>query len=115
MKHQGSAEASTRGGADASLLEQQLDRHLASAYSLQIDARVRLAVILSGDEAIHNLGTLAFVVSQLFSAGRRHSSAFADLTHLIERLEELHTEVQGMISSLHLAMTHFYDVLQRWS
>ena len=41
-------------------------------------------------------------------------SAVAKLLRLIERLEELHTKVQGMISSPHLAMTLLYDVLRRW-
>ena len=82
---------------------------------MQIDARFRLAVILSADEALRNLGTFAFVASHLFSAGRCHLSDFAELIRLIERLEELHTEVQGMISSPHLATTLLYDVLRRWS
>ena len=30
-------------------------------------------------------------------------------------MEELHTEVQGMISSPHLATTLLFDVFQRWS
>ena len=60
--------------------------------------RVRLAVIPSADEALHDLGTLAFVASHLFSTGGgRHSPAVAKIIHLIERLEELQTEVQGMI------------------
>ena len=80
---------------------------------MQIDARVRLAVILSADKALRNLGTFAFVASHLFSVGRCHSSAFAELIRLIERLEELHTEVQGMISSPRLATTLIYDVLGR--
>ena len=78
-------------------------------------ARIRLAVIPSADEALRNLGTFAFVASQLFSTGGRHSSAVAELLRLIERLEELHTEVQGMISSPHLVTTLLYDVSRRWS
>ena len=50
MNCQGPFEASTNGGADASLLAQQLDRRLASADSLRMAARVRLAVIPSADE-----------------------------------------------------------------
>ena len=61
-------------------------RRLASADSLQIDARFRLAFILSADEALRDLGTFAFVASYLLSAGRRHSSAFAELIRFIERL-----------------------------
>ena len=47
--------------------------------------------------------------------GGRHSSAVAELLRLIERLEELYTEVQGMISSPHLATTLLFDVSRRWS
>ena len=115
LKRQVLFEASTRGGANDSLLAQQLDGRLASADSLQIYARFRLAVILSADEALRDLGTFTFVALHLLSAGRRHSSAFAEIIHLIERLEELHTEVQGMISSPNLATTLIYDVLRRWS
>ena len=73
-------------------------------------ARFRLAVILSTDEALRNLGTFAFAMSHLFSAGRSHLSAVADLLCLIERLEKLHTKVQGMISPPHLATTLLFDV-----
>ena len=82
---------------------------------MQVAVRVRLAVIPSVDEAFHDLGTLTFVASHLFSAGGRHSSAVADLLRLIERLEELHTEVQGMISSPHLSTTLLFDVSRQWS
>ena len=75
-----------------------------------MDARFRLAVIQYADETLHNLGTFAFVVSHLFSTGRRHSSVVADLLCLIERLEKLHTKVQGMISPPHLATTLLFDV-----
>ena len=115
LKHQVLLEASNHGGSNASLLAQQLDGRLASVDSLQIDARFRLAVILSADKALLNLGTFAFVVSHLLSAGRRHSYGFAELIRIIERLKELHTEVQGMISSPHLATTLIYDMLRRWS
>ena len=69
MTRQGSVEASTRGGTDASLLAQKLDGRLALADYLQISARVRLAVIPSADEALHELGTFAFVALYLFFAG----------------------------------------------
>ena len=82
--------------------------------SLQMAVWVRLAVILSEDEALWNLGTFNFVALQLFSAGGRHSFAFGKLLHLIERLEELLTELQGMISPHHLAMKIIYDVSWRW-
>ena len=42
-------------------------------------------------------------------------SAVAELLCLIERLEELHTEVQRMISSPHLATTLLFNVMWRWS
>ena len=77
--------------------------------------RVRLAVIPSADEALHDLGTFPFVASYLFFAGGRHSSTVTELFRLIERLEELHIEVQGMISSPHLAATLLFDVSWRWS
>ena len=73
-------------------------------------ARVRLAIILSVDKALRDLGTFAFVVSHLFSAGGRHLSAVAELLRIIESLEEIHTDVQGMISSPHLATTLLYDM-----
>ena len=60
-------------------------------------ARVRLAVIPSADKALHDLGTFAFVALHLFSAGRRHLSAVVELLRLIEKLEDLHTDVKRMI------------------
>ena len=97
LTRQGSVEASTRGGADTSLIAQKLNGRLASVNPLRMAVRVRLSVIPSADEALRDLGTFAFVASHLFSAGRRHLSAVNKLLRLIERLEELHTEVQGMI------------------
>ena len=82
---------------------------------MRMDARIRLAATLPVDEALRDLGTFAFVASHLFSAGRRHSSAVAKLLRLIERLEEIHTEVQGVISSHHLAATRLFGVSLRWS
>ena len=69
LTRQGSVEASTRGGADASLLAQQLDGRLVSADSLRMAARISLAIIPSADEALCDLGTFAFVALHLFSAG----------------------------------------------
>ena len=97
LTRQGLVEASTHGSADASFLAQQLDGRLALADSFRMAARVRLAIIPSADEALYNLGKLAFVALHLFSVGGRHSSAVAGLLRLIERLEEIHNEVQGMI------------------
>ena len=77
--------------------------------------RVRLAVIPSGDKALCDLGTFAFFASHLFFAEGRHSSAVAEILHLIERIEEPHIKVQGMISSPHLTTTLLFDVSRRWS
>ena len=115
MMRQGLVKSSTRGGADESLLEQKLDGRLKSAYSLRMAIGVHLAVILSRDEAISDLVTFSFVAVRLLLVGRLHSSVVAELLCLIERLEETHTKVQGMISSPHLATTLLYDVLCRWS
>ena len=79
-------DTSTSGGADTSLLAQQLDRRLALADSLRMSARVRLTVIPSVDKALHNLGNFAFVAFHLLSAGGRHSSAVANILRLIESL-----------------------------
>ena len=88
---------------------------MALVCSLRTATRVLLADIPSTYEMLCDLGTFAFVALHLFSAGRRHSSDITDLLRLIERLKELHTEVQGIISSLHLSMTLIYDLSQRWS
>ena len=111
---QGTFEASTCGGADASLLVQKLDGRLASADSLRTVTRVRLDAIPSTEKAIYDLGMFACVASHLFPTGGRHSYTIAELLHLIERLEEIHTEVQGMISPPHLTTTLIFDVLRRW-
>ena len=68
--HQGSVDASTRGGNDTYLLEQQLDGKLALAHSLKMAARVDLDIIQSADEALRNLNMFAFVALHLLSAGR---------------------------------------------
>ena len=77
-------------------------------------ARVCLSVIPYADKALCDLGTFAFVASHLFSTDRRHSSAVAEILRLNESLEELHTEVQGVISSPRLAMPLLYNVSRRW-
>ena len=56
-----------------------------------------MADILSIDEAVRNLGTFTFVALYLFYAGGQHSLAATDLLRLIERLEELHNKVQGIM------------------
>ena len=113
--HHGVVEAYTCWGADASLLVQQLDSYLASADSLRTAVRVRLAAILSADELLNNLGTFEFVALHLFSVRGSHLSAIADILRLVNSLEELHTEVQGVISSPHLAMTLLCCVSRPWS
>ena len=61
MISQGTVEVLTRGEQDASILAQQQDDSLASAYSLRKATQVRLVCFLSADEALRNLGTFAFV------------------------------------------------------
>ena len=92
------------------LLAQHLYGQMASADSLRKAARVRLTVILSGDEALRDLGIFDFVALHLFYAGGRHTEVVAELLRLIERTEELHTEVQGVIKYPHLAATLLYDI-----
>ena len=86
MTHQGKVEALTRWGSDAYLLAQHLDIRLASTDSLRITAQFSLASILSVDEALHDLGTLAFFALHLFSAVGRHTAAVTDILCLIEKL-----------------------------
>ena len=57
----------------------------------------------------------ALVALHLFSAGGRQSSAIAEILRSVERLEEIHTKVQGMISPPHLATTLLFDLSRRWS
>ena len=115
MTLQGAVKAFTRGVVDASLMAQQLDTRLMSADYLRTAARVRLATIPSADKALRDLGTFAFVALHLFLVGGRHLSAVAELLRLITRMEKLHTELQGMISSPHLATTLIFGVSWRWS
>ena len=70
--------------------------------------------MLFADEALCDLGTFAFVASNLFSTGGRHLSAVAELLRLIKSLEYLNTRVQGMISSSNLTTTLLYNVSQCW-
>ena len=83
MTCQGAVEVATYGGSDASLLAQHIDRFLALADSLRTAVRVRLASIPSADEALRELGIIAFVTSHLLFAGGRHYSAVAELLRLI--------------------------------
>ena len=100
---------------DASLLAQKIDGRLATTDSLRTAARVRLAAIPSANEELWDLGTFAFVASHLFSAGGRHLSDIAELLCRTKRTEELHTEVQVIISSPNLSMTLIYDFSWRWN
>ena len=84
-------------GVDTSLLAQHLNGRLALADSLQTSMMVRLAAILSMDEALCYLGMFSFVVFYLLSAGGRHSSAVAELLRLIDRLEEIYNKLKGVI------------------
>ena len=110
----GKAELAAHGGADVSLLAQQLDEHFSLADSLRTSTRVRLAAILSMYKALRNLVTFTFVALHLFFAGGRHLSSVADLLRLINSLEKIHTKVKGVVFPLHLAMTLLYDVSWRW-
>ena len=57
-----------------------------------------------------------FLESYLFSAeGGENTAAVSALLCLIERMEQLYTNVQGMIAYPHVTMTMFYDVSMRWS
>ena len=85
------------------------------ANSLRTAARVRLATIPLAEEALRDLGTFSLVSLHLFSAGGWHLYAVPELLRIIERLEELHTEVQGVISSPHLATTLLFNLSRRWS
>ena len=82
---------------------------------MQMAVRVRLDLIPSEDKALRDLDMFAFVALHLFSAGLLHLSAVAEIFCLIERLEELHTEVQGLISSPHFATTLLFDVSRQWT
>ena len=70
---------------------------------LQTSVQIRLEVILYTDEALRDFGKLSFITSHLFSAGGRHASSVMELFVPIEILEEILTEVQGIIKSYHLS------------
>ena len=80
-------------GLDASLLVQYLDGQSVLLDSLRTSAGVRLMVIMSVYEALHDLGTFAFVALQLFSSGGRYMAAVMDILSLFERLEDIHNKV----------------------
>ena len=108
-------EALTCMGSDASLLAQQLYVQLASADSFLKSTRVCVDATQSTYEAIRDLGTFAFIASYLLSMGRRHATVIMDILYLIERLEELHTEVQGKITPPHLSTALIYYMSRLWS
>ena len=62
------------------------------------EARVYLVAILSTGEALHYLGTFVFITSYLLSASERHLPDIVEIIRLVERMNELHTEVQGIFS-----------------
>ena len=117
MTFLGTLEALTCRGSDASLLVQYLDGWLASMDSLRTAAWVPLTAIPFADEALCDLATFAFVASHLFSAGGGggYAAVFKEIILLIERLEKLHTKVQEIITSLHLAMTLLFVMSRSWS
>ena len=85
------------------------------ADTLRTAARVRLDVIPSADKALWYLDMFDFVALHLASSGRRHSSTLMELLGFIKRLWEIHTKVQGVVSSPHLSMTLLYGVPWWWS
>ena len=61
------------------------------------------------------MGTFASITLHIFSKGGIYASSVAEILHLINILEEIHTEVQGIITSPHLATTLIFDVSRQWS
>ena len=95
-------------------MEQKLDRRLELADSPWTTARVHLDTIPSSDKALLDIGKFSLVILHLFSAGGRYLSDAVDILRRIERVEELHTKGQWMISPPYLSTTLLCDVLQRW-
>ena len=102
-------------GSDASLLAQQIDGHLVSMESLRTDNRVRLESIPSTDEALRDLGTFSFVELHLISAGRFCAAVITYIIRLIEILEDLHSKVQGVITSPNFLRKILYDLCRLFS
>ena len=75
---------------------------------------MRRVVIPILDEVLRNLGTFALVSIHLFSAVGFHDVLIADIFRLIESLEELHTEVMGVITYPHLSKMLLFNVSQQW-
>ena len=65
-------------------------------------------------DVICDLVTFAFIVANLFTVGGWNAAVVADIPHLIERLEDLYKEVQGMITYPHLTTAILFDVSRRW-
>ena len=82
---------------------------------MQKARQVRLAAISSADEALRKLGNFDFVASHVFSADRRHAAVIVDMLRIIERLEELHNKVQGVIKHPYLETTLPFDMSHWWS
>ena len=77
---------------------------------MQTSMGVYIESILSTDEVLSNLGTFTFVALHLFYVGGRNFQAISELLRLIERLEELQTNVQVIITSPRLSMSLLYYV-----
>ena len=102
-------------GLDAYFLEQHKHGRLKSSDSLCTITQICMEFIPSADEALRDLGTFSFAVLHLFSAGGTHEVAITEILRLIENMEDLHTNTQGMITPLHLAKTLMIDVYRRRS
>ena len=98
-----------------SLLVQQLYVWMAFTDSLHTTDWARLANIPSTDKALRDLGTFAFIVFYLLSAGWIHVAIVAELLCLIDILEKIRTKVQGMITSNRLTPALLYDISWRCS
>ena len=114
MTRQGTVEVLIHLGLDASLLAHHLYGRLASK-GLLVDRH-------SGPPGCYSvcrrgalqLGHLCICcVAPLICRGR-HTEAVTEIVRIINRLEELHTEVQEMIKSSHLATTLIYNRPRKW-
>ena len=83
MKRQGTVEALTCIGLDAFLLTQNIYEQLAFADYMRTDYEACLTAIPYMDEALRDLVTFYFIAMCLFSMGKQHAEAFAELLRLI--------------------------------
>ena len=79
LMRQGTVDVFTCGGANASFLAQHINGSLALEESLLNSLRVGVAIILSVDEALCDLGLFAFVALHLISLCWIHLSAIVEL------------------------------------